>query len=165
MRKVFMPETIAKRKVLLIADAHLNLIWSLPRLFHQAGAHLVLLAPQTQLFRHSRFVDEWIDLQPGFQETLGGRIATQLAAHRDALVVFTSQPLLDIFFERRTVACAGGQERVSSLGVCPAFASADRPSLRNHGRSCRLGRASWRCDVEKRWRAWRHGRAQGDQRG
>jgi glutathione synthase/RimK-type ligase-like ATP-grasp enzyme len=93
-----MPETIAKRKVLLIADAHLHLIWPLPRLFHQAGAHLVLLAPQTQLFRHSRFVDEWIDLQPGFQETLGGRIATQLAAHRDALVVFTSQPLLDVFF-------------------------------------------------------------------
>lgn len=75
---------------MLIADAHLNLLWPLPRLSRHAAAHLALLAPRTQCFRHSRFVDEWHELPPATMDEMAAHVEQHLAAYRYDLVVLVS---------------------------------------------------------------------------
>ena len=89
-----------RRRALLIADGHLNLLWPLPRLFRQAGAHVTLLAPRSQCFRHSRFVDQWVDLQPtpGLNVVEGAE--KHLTEHRYDLVTFVNPPLVERLFQR-----------------------------------------------------------------
>lgn len=93
-----MQNTAAKKKVLLVADAHLNLVWSLPRLLHRAGAHVVLMAPEQQCFRHSRFVDEWLDSPPASAATVAARVTAHLAEHPYALVVHASPNAVEVLF-------------------------------------------------------------------
>ncbi|TAN37938.1 MAG: hypothetical protein EPN23_03755 [Verrucomicrobia bacterium] len=89
-----------KQRALLIADGHLNLIWPLPRLLHQAGAHLTLLAPRAQCFRRSRFVKEWLDfpLDAATPATVA-QVERHLHAYRYDLVVLVSPPLVGQLFQ------------------------------------------------------------------
>ena len=83
-------------RVLLLADAHLHLVWSLPRIIHRAGAHLVLMAPANQCFRHSRFVDEWVDAPPAGCDAVAAQLTKHLADHHYDLVVHASPSVVEV---------------------------------------------------------------------
>lgn len=90
-----MSNTATRKRVLLLADTHLNLVWSLPRILHAAGAHLVLMAPEQQCFRHSRFVDEWVDAPPVAAAVAAERLRAHLAEHRYDLVVHANPNVVE----------------------------------------------------------------------
>ena len=94
-----MPDTAMQKRVLLVADAHLNLVWSLPRIIHAAGAHLVLMAPEEQCFRHSRFVDEWVASPWDSPTAFASRLRAHLAEHRYDLVVHASPGVVEVLLE------------------------------------------------------------------
>lgn len=87
-----------KKRVLLVADSHLNLIWSLPRLIYRAGAHLVLMAPAGQCFRRSRFVDEWVDTPSADTGTVAACLAAHLQHHHYDLIVHANPGLVEALF-------------------------------------------------------------------
>lgn len=94
-----MPTTVMKKRVLLLTDAHLNLVWSLPRIIHAAGAHLVLMAPEEQCFRHSRFVDEWVDVPRATPDIVAPRLRAHLAEHPYDLVVHANPGVVEVLLE------------------------------------------------------------------
>ncbi len=85
-----------QKRVLLVADSHLNLVWSLPRLIHRTGAHLVLMAPETQCFRRSRFVDEWLDVAATNTEAIATHLAAHLRENQYDLVVHANPSVVEV---------------------------------------------------------------------
>lgn len=78
-----------------MADAHWYLVWHLPRILSRAGAHVTLLSPRGQPFRHSRFVDAWIEVPHG-SAAIAKAAAAHLAEHPCHLLVLAEQAVAEI---------------------------------------------------------------------